>query len=69
MSTFKQGVIAVLLAASVALAATEAYAKQPALCGFVRCSGGPDNCMTINVGTAFGQVSMTCYARLSTTPN
>ena len=66
MTRFKQGVIAILLAASMVLAATEAYAKPPAVCGFVGCSVGPDNCMTINVGIASVEISMTCYTRLST---
>lgn len=63
MTRFKQALIALLLAVSLALTAVEAYAA-PSLCVYFSCSGGPDNCMTIRVGTAFADVSVTCYKRL-----
>jgi hypothetical protein len=66
MTRFKQGVVAILLSTSLVLTAAEAYAKPPAVCGFVGCSVGPDNCMTIHVGIAFVELSMTCYTRMST---
>jgi len=66
MHRFNQGVIAILLAASMILAVTEAYARVPRVCSLVGCSGGPDTCMTINVGVASVEISMTCYTRLST---
>lgn len=69
MTRFKQGIVALLLCTSLVLTAAEAYAKVPPVCGFVGCAVGPDNCMTISVGIAFVDVSMTCYTRLPTTTN
>jgi hypothetical protein len=69
MTRFKQVIVAILLAASMVLTAAEAYAKPPAVCAFLGCSVGPDNCLTINVGVAFVEVSMTCYTRIPTTTN
>lgn len=67
MTRFNQGVVAILLVASLVLAAAEAYAKPPAVCALVGCSGGPDTCMTINVGIASVEVSLTCYTRIPNT--
>jgi len=63
MSTFKRGVIAILLTASIVLAATDAYAGVPRVCSLVRCPGGPDTCLTVTVRVGSMEVSMLCFAR------
>jgi len=66
MSTFKQGVIAILLTASIVLAATDAYAGVPRVCSLVGCAGGPDTCLTVSVRVGSMEVSMSCFARFTT---
>ena len=66
MSTFKQGVIAILLTASIVLTATDAYAGVPRVCSLVGCAGGPDTCLTVSVRVGSTEVSMSCFARFAT---
>jgi len=69
VTRFKEGVVAILLAASLVLAAAEAYAKPPAVCALVGCKGGPDVCMSFTVGFGCTEASMTCYTRIPARPN
>jgi hypothetical protein len=66
MPRFKQGVIAILLTASIVMAATDAYASVPRVCSLVGCSGGPDTCLTVSVRVGSMEVSMACFARYAT---
>ena len=64
MFRLKQGIVAVLLAASIVMTAAEAYAAVPRICSAVRCLGGPDECMSIRIGFGYGEATMTCYTRI-----
>jgi hypothetical protein len=64
MTGFKQGVIAILLAASLALAASEAYAKVPRLCASSGCYGGPDICVSASVTMGSVTATLNCYTKI-----
>lgn len=64
MSRLKQGIVVVLLAASIVMTTAEAYAAVPRMCAAIRCLGGPDECMSIRIGFGYGEATMTCYTRI-----
>lgn len=67
MTRFKDKGMALLLAASMALTASEAYAAPPRVCRLIGCTGGPDECLTVTMTIGAIETSMTCYAYIATT--
>jgi hypothetical protein len=65
VTRFKQGIVALLLAASVVLTAAEAYAKPPALCAAIGCIQGPDTCLKMSIRVGFAEMAFTCYTKIA----